>query len=280
MDIIKGRPDSWTLHRHAAASGHNVQAFLLEKSKSWANDTIFQMQKMLTKRYCAATTVIISCRFKAGEMRSAMNIEKRPKQQIAQPQRRQKESLRMRQDVPAETIKPHEETNGPESDRKAFQDDPKVKSCTFAKPLPTIHEQATNTLPTTTADNTPLCRGLVHRTEAGWKHCAERSAGTGSKRSSTDALKDTGEQKKEHVRDQDVNLLNDDQYKHFYYFDGVLRRVRHNFYPYYRRQRRQKRSPGNTENSVHRVRNRGDTQENVLAYIRRLTSENKAGHFK
>lgn len=95
MDIIKDHPGSrsaWLLHHHTAASGHNFQAFSLEKSKCWAPATIVQLQKMLTKRYCAATTVIVSCYFKDGEIRSAMNIKKISKQEIAQPQIRQKES--------------------------------------------------------------------------------------------------------------------------------------------------------------------------------------------
>ncbi|KAA8584344.1 hypothetical protein FQN60_008129, partial [Etheostoma spectabile] len=102
MDLIKDPPDpesAWTLNHHTAASGHNFQAFLLEKSKSLAPATIVQLQKMLTKRYCAAATVNISCCFKQGEIRSAMNIKKMSKEQIARLQIRQKESTRRAMDI-------------------------------------------------------------------------------------------------------------------------------------------------------------------------------------
>lgn len=133
--------------------------------------------------------------------------------------------------------------------------------------------------PQATGDNTPLCRGLIHRTEAGWRHCVERFAGMGSKtfssREPTDAFKDTGGQEKEHtsIRDHKDELLNDDEYDHFYYFDGVLRRVQNNFFPSHERKRLRKRSHGNTENSAFTVRKRGD---NLLSYIRRLTLRNKS----
>lgn len=115
--------------------------------------------------------------------------------------------------------------------------------------------------PQATDDNMPLCKGLIHRTEAGWKHCVERFAGMGSKmfpqREPTDAFKDTEEKEKEH--------------DHFYYFDGVLRRVQNNFYPYYKRQRWRQRSH-DKESSVFPVRKK----ENLLSYIQRLTLRNKA----
>ncbi len=137
--------------------------------------------------------------------------------------------------------------------------------------------------PQTTGHNMPLCRGLIHRTEAGRRHCAERFAGMGSEtlssREPTDAFKDTGEQEKEHtsIREHKDKLLSDDEYDHFYYFDGVLRRVQNNFFPYQKRQRRRKRSHDSAENSAFKVRERG---ENLLTYIRRLTLRNKASRFK
>jgi len=83
-----------------------------------------------------------------------------------------------------------------------------------------------------------LCRGLTHRTVAGRRRCAERAAATGSKRSSTDALEYTGErEEEENIRCQKDSLLNHDQRDHFYYLDGVMRRVRSNLYPFYRRRR-------------------------------------------
>lgn len=102
IDIIKDHPGSGSArlpHHHTAASGHNFQAFLLEKSKSRAPTTSVQLQKTLTKRYCAATTVFVSCCFKEGGVRSAMNIQKIPKQQIPQPQIKQKESTQRAMDI-------------------------------------------------------------------------------------------------------------------------------------------------------------------------------------
>lgn len=102
MDIIKDPPDSesaWTLPPPTDASGCHFQAFLLEKSKSWAPTTIVQGQNMLTKRYCAAATVIISCGFKEGEIRSAVNIKKMSKEQFAQREIRRKESTQRGMDI-------------------------------------------------------------------------------------------------------------------------------------------------------------------------------------
>ncbi|XP_068430592.1 uncharacterized protein [Clinocottus analis] len=99
-DIMKGRPDSWTPRHHAAAPGRRVQAFvLLQNTESPAPGAIFQTQKMLTKRPRAATAVIISCWFKAGEVRSAMNVEKMSKEQLARAQRRRKESAGRRRHI-------------------------------------------------------------------------------------------------------------------------------------------------------------------------------------
>lgn len=95
MNIVKNCPDSqsvWLVHHYSAASGSSVQTLLLEKSKSWATATIAQWQKMLTKRYCAAAIVIISCCLKEGEIRSAMDMKKISRRQIAEPQKRQKEN--------------------------------------------------------------------------------------------------------------------------------------------------------------------------------------------
>lgn len=92
LNIMKDPPDAGSarsLHHHQAASGHNIQAFSLEKSKSWAPATIVQRQKMLTERCCAAATVIISCCFQRGETRSALKIKKISRQQTAQIRRRE-----------------------------------------------------------------------------------------------------------------------------------------------------------------------------------------------
>lgn len=95
MDIIKDLPDSrpaWLVHHHTTASGHNLQAFLLEKSQSWTPGTIVQLPKMLTKRYSAATAVIISCCLNESQTKAAMNIKKLSKEQSAEPHMRQEES--------------------------------------------------------------------------------------------------------------------------------------------------------------------------------------------
>lgn len=103
IDIPKDSPDSqsvWLVHNpHSAASSPSVQTFLLEKSKSWATATIAQWQKTLTKRYCAAAIVIISCCLKEGETKSAGDIKKISRQRIAEPQMRQNENTEQVRDI-------------------------------------------------------------------------------------------------------------------------------------------------------------------------------------
>lgn len=137
--------------------------------------------------------------------------------------------------------------------------------------VPSSHESS----PPQSADDTapPLCTGLIDRTEAGWKRCMERFAGAGSKlissrETTTGALKETGELEKGHTSVHDDNLPadDDDEYEHFYYFDGVLKRVQNNFYPHDKSERlRGKGSHDTTERSV---RKKG---ENLLSYIQHLT---------
>lgn len=105
----------------------------------------------------------------------------------------------------------------------------------------------------------PVCRGLTHRTEAGWKNCMERFRGLKSFSSwePTSAFQET---------EEPGSSPNDDEYHHFYYFDGVLRRVQSHVYPYYRRQM----NHANTENAAPT-----DAQENLLSYIKRLALRNK-----
>lgn len=122
----------------------------------------------------------------------------------------------------------------------------------------------------------PICRGLIHRTEAGWKHCMERFAGSkmfSSREPTQPAFRDTGEQEKERtsIRDPKDNSLNDDEYDRFYYFDGVLKRVQSHFYPRYKRQM----SQTNVENRFPTVRTKESTHENLLIYINRLALRNK-----
>lgn len=122
----------------------------------------------------------------------------------------------------------------------------------------------------------PVCRGLIHRTKAGWKHCMERFAGSkmfSSREPKQLAFRDTGEQEKEHtsIRDPKDNSPDDDEYDHFYYFDGVLKRVKSHFYPRYKRQM----SQTNAENSFPTARTKEATHENLLSYINRLALRNK-----
>lgn len=128
----------------------------------------------------------------------------------------------------------------------------------------------------------PLCRGLIQRTEAGRKHCEQRSIRRGWNIPSSEepmaAFRHAGLQEKDptSTRDHGDTLLNDDQYDNFYYFDGVLRRVPND----YKRQRRRKMSSDNTESSDLTVRNKGLTRENLINYVKRLALRNKASHMK
>jgi len=81
------------------------------------------------------------------------------------------------------------------------------------------------------------------------------------------------------IRDYDRNPVSDDENDHFYYLDGVLKRVWNNFYPFYNRQKHQRRSHSNTENGV-TEQNKRDSHENLLSYIKRLTERNKLNHLK
>ncbi|XP_056259669.1 uncharacterized protein LOC130186517 [Seriola aureovittata] len=164
--------------------------------------------------------------------------------------------LRMREDI----TNPHEA-----AENKEREEEPGVTSFSFSQPLETA-QTSTNRLPPSADDRAPPCRGLIHRTEAGWKHCMERFAGAGSKlissRETAGAFKETGELEKGH----DDNLPEDDDgYERFYYFDGVLKRVQNNYYPHYKSERRGKGK-------------KGDTSENLLSYIHRLTLRNKFSH--
>ncbi|KAM7392522.1 hypothetical protein PAMA_007573 [Pampus argenteus] len=160
--------------------------------------------------------------------------------------------LRMREDIQEDATKLHEgikderrahvspaATNRPETERKEDQND----SFTFPKPLETSRDQAADHLLKTTDGTVPLCRGLIHRTEAGFKHCMERFAGKTITTTSgpSDTFQGGGVQEKRHASIRDDS--SDDEDDHFYYFDGVLKRVQYNFYPYDKRQRRSKKEP-------------------------------------
>ncbi|KAG8010539.1 hypothetical protein GBF38_009648 [Nibea albiflora] len=128
--------------------------------------------------------------------------------------------LRMREDVLAGMTKVHEDRDrdGTENEGRASTGNPNVESVTDANPSQTI--QAADQLPKVS---------LIHRTEAGWKHCLERAAGISSGEPADDAFKDPRE------RERTTSPVNDDEYDHFYYFDGVLKRVQQNFPPPKRR---------------------------------------------
>lgn len=77
-----------------------------------------------------------------------------------------------------------------------------------------------------TAVSRPPCGGLIHRTDIGRKHCVKRNAGLGSESEDT-VLTDTREQKHKDIGPE---------YDHFYYFDGVLKRVQSHFPQDFQRQ--------------------------------------------
>lgn len=109
----------------------------------------------------------------------------------------------------------------------------------------------------------------------------ERFAGTGSKmfssRESTDTFQDKEEQGRTSPPERHKgNFPDDDEYDHFYYIDGVMRRVQNNFYPYYKRQRRRKRSHENTGDSVFTGTKTGNSPENLLGYIRLAAGRKKS----
>ncbi|CAJ1070407.1 uncharacterized protein LOC114921302 [Xyrichtys novacula] len=127
---------------------------------------------------------------------------------------------------------------------------PKESVFTSARPAKTAKTAETGAAETTLQkhDNTPSCRGLIHRTEAGWKHCMRRHSGAGlnifPSGGPTGVSEVTGEEQKEATTITDRRGADDngnDEYDHFYYFDGVLKRVRNNFYPHYERQRLRRR---------------------------------------
>lgn len=74
----------------------------------------------------------------------------------------------------------------------------------------------------------------------------ERYSGAGLEKFSSGepaggAFRDTGGKKKEAASIRERADSDDDEYDHFYYFDGVMKRVRNNFYPQYERHRLRRR---------------------------------------
>ncbi|KAM9735877.1 uncharacterized protein ACNS7B_014921 [Menidia menidia] len=152
--------------------------------------------------------------------------------------------LRMREDIPAVVKKLGEgsETgataNWGKSEGKDDEKDPGKTIIGPPKSSGAVYKEALNSPLKTTAVSRPLCRGLIHRTEAGRKHCMDRLQLPASRsflgNDAPDGLRD------EPTRDQQgPSIVNADDSGHFYYFDGVLKRVWRSFYPYHERQRRQ-----------------------------------------
>lgn len=79
------------------------------------------------------------------------------------------------------------------------------------------------------------CGGLVARTEAGWKHCMERLGSAASRRFSSKEAPDVRRPEEAPLEGSDP--LSDDGNEHFYYFDGVVKKVSATFDPIIRRQR-------------------------------------------
>ncbi|KAG7499169.1 hypothetical protein JOB18_031102 [Solea senegalensis] len=179
--------------------------------------------------------------------------------------------LRMREDVPEQRATVHEgngrdTTNRPGSGREGGRHEPGVSSFPFLEVSPTLNKHTAHNSATSTGDTVPLCRGLIHRTEAGWKHCMERSKTVGE---SVDAPEGTGEP--EHEVTTPVRNHGDTQeYDHFYYFDGVLKRVQNTM-------NENRQSEGR---SVSSVTKKEDTGENLLSYVHRLSLKNRARLFK
>lgn len=84
----------------------------------------------------------------------------------------------------------------------------------------------------------PLCRGLIDRTEAGWAHCLERRGGPPPNPLSAWETADVRKLQKDPSGGLSQNPLISDEEDHFYYFDGVLKRVQNNVRVYRRRRRR------------------------------------------
>ncbi|KAM3599463.1 uncharacterized protein V6R79_006115 [Siganus canaliculatus] len=165
--------------------------------------------------------------------------------------------LRMREDTLADGTEKKTEardaTDGPEGGRGRGLQDPQLNTLTSSKGPQTVQEEAAekpgNAAEAAVEKQTPedeelLCRGLIHRTAAGWKHCRDRLTAMGSRMSPSgeDAFKETAEWEHASLPERRGDPPDHDEYDHFYYFDGVLRRVQQNFYPYDKRQRRRKRS--------------------------------------
>ncbi|XP_061589322.1 uncharacterized protein LOC133454616 [Cololabis saira] len=146
----------------------------------------------------------------------------------------------------------------------------------LSKPLEAVHKGATDVYQKMTGELVPLCGGLIQRTEAGWKHCMERFRQPASMTFPFRAAPGAGKLEKEPARNSPPST--DDENDHFYFFNGVLKRVQNNFYPDDKRHRR--RSFDNREEGVTREREKGDTGGNFLSYIQSLNERNKVKHLK
>ncbi|XP_008421719.1 uncharacterized protein LOC103473337 [Poecilia reticulata] len=117
----------------------------------------------------------------------------------------------------------------------------------------------------------PLCRGLIDRTDAGWAHCLERRGGPRPNPLSAWETSDVKKLQKDPSGEISQNPLISDEEDHFYYFDGVLKRVQNNVRVYHRRQRRRRRS--------FRSREEQERHREILQnYIQRLIKRNQVDH--
>ncbi|XP_055009229.1 uncharacterized protein LOC129408887 [Boleophthalmus pectinirostris] len=85
----------------------------------------------------------------------------------------------------------------------------------------TVEEEGKGEVELKNAGDNPLCKGLIHQTEAGLVHCKDRLEK--SNRKSIHRGLGGRESQSFHTDESDGA-----EYDHFYYFDGVLKRVKNN----------------------------------------------------
>ncbi|XP_014857183.1 PREDICTED: uncharacterized protein LOC106926650 [Poecilia mexicana] len=146
------------------------------------------------------------------------------------------------------------------------------ESQTFSKSLEDIRKEDGEKDMKAPDGPAPVCGGLIDRTDAGWAHCLERRGGPPSNPLSAWETADVTKLQKGPSGGISQNPLISAEEDHFYYFDGVLKRVQNNVQVYHRRQRRRRRS----------FRSRGEIErhrENLQSYIQRLIKRNQVDHF-
>ncbi|XP_015243010.1 PREDICTED: uncharacterized protein LOC107092851 [Cyprinodon variegatus] len=133
--------------------------------------------------------------------------------------------------------------NCAESGRKQGLDPDGRKSQTIFKSSEDVQKEHTDKDPKAADGTTQLCKGLIDRTEAGWKHCKERQAGPATRPASVWDIPDEKNMRRDNLKPPS----NEDD--HFYYFNGVLKRVQNNVQVYFKRHRRRRRR-GTTEDAI------------------------------